>query len=80
MRLHCTDGSTRREEGGKAGRIEKQKTAEGFSLSVAAKLFSSSPSWDCTLTVELFYQQILDLKIAGISASEVEQAYQSKLL
>lgn len=30
--------------------------------------------------MELFYQQILDLKIAGISASELEQEYQSKLL
>lgn len=33
-------------------------------------------SRDCALTAELFYQQILGLKIAGISASEVGQRYQ----
>lgn len=69
-----------------AGRGESGKTPimgqeedgeEGCSLSMAANLFSPSLSWDCALTAELFYQQILDLKIAAVSASEVEQGYQT---
>lgn len=81
MKLRCTaqmGAHGRRREANQEGQGRRRKR-KSFSLSVALKLFSSNPSWDCTLTVELFYQQILHLKIAGVSARQPEQGHQRKL-